>query len=220
MEGKNHPNLSLLNICLFLLSNAFAQSKRPLCEAWLAAGRQQAMSPPHSLVLLHEGWQTGEKQPRAGVPCLKSGFQPCPCSPYRWPSRPPLPHPCLQFPFQRSDSSKASLPLLPCCSFSPPPPHPPSPFQALDAPAGTGASAGPQSFLLSVRLWFWFPHSGQIETRLCGENVRQKGLGDLGEQWSESALPGWGWGAVPCLLRAAPSGPPACLVLKAGQVHK
>lgn len=133
-KKKTTPNLSLLNICLFLLSNTFAQSKSPLCEVWLAAGRQQAMSPPHGLVLLPAGWQTDKKQPRAGVPCLKSGFQPWPCSPH-----PPgglAGHPYLTLAFSfRSREAKAQG-LTPFAAVLPFLPLPPSPLGV----AGPGCS--------------------------------------------------------------------------------
>lgn len=52
VKEKTTPNLSLLHICLFLLRNLFAQSKSPLCGAWLVAGKQRATSPPSSLLVV------------------------------------------------------------------------------------------------------------------------------------------------------------------------
>lgn len=65
VKEKTTPNLSLLRICLFLLRNPFAQSKSPLCGAWLVSGKQRATSPPNSL-LVGTSRSTGRQEAAPG----------------------------------------------------------------------------------------------------------------------------------------------------------
>lgn len=162
-------------------------------------------------------WSHVGRQARSspGLVCpLKTGFQPCPCSPYEWPWQVTLPPP---WPSVSTPKKRTSRGLTPCCPFS----DPRWLNQVSAGFPGPDASAGPQSFLLSVTVWFWFPHSGQIETRLCGENVRQRALVTLvsSSPGTCCAWLGLGQGPLVCSLQL-PQGRQPRLVRQARQVNK